>query len=66
MYKLNANTLILKNNYTYFEQKNLMTIIIFNSLYKNWKYTKFSLKIFQKKVIIANIIDCLLRKKNAQ
>lgn len=66
MYKLNANTLILKNNYTYFEQKNLKTIIIFNSLYKNWKYTKFCLKIFQKKVIIANIIDCLLRKKNAQ
>lgn len=48
MYKLNANTLILKNNYTYFEQKNLMTINIFNSLYKNWKYTKFSLKNISK------------------
>lgn len=66
MYKLTANTLILKGNYTYFEQKNLMTIIIFNSLYKKWKYTKFSLKNISKKVTIANIIDYLLRKKNVQ
>lgn len=48
MYKLTANTLILKGNYTYFEQKNLKTIIIFNSLYKKWKYSKFSLKNISK------------------